>query len=137
MFSQRVRYRGVTHLGKELDPLADKARFLGVLLTLGPGLVHSSLIVACCIASVALTLARPIKKRFGFGNIGSNRAGKYKLVVQLVALSLLILLPGLLSDHSMVILTLDLCFAVALVFAVASLFGQIISSLLYWRRRKP
>ncbi|MBM5789844.1 CDP-alcohol phosphatidyltransferase family protein [Candidatus Parcubacteria bacterium] len=128
-FWQRINYRGVTHLGKWLDPLTDKVRFLGALYPLGWGVVDTWLIAALTTVALGLMAVRPLKRRLGMGDGSSNRLGKIKAWSEYAALSLLVFYPA--SK-----LLLDLIFSVALLLGCGSLSGHILAGTVALAKRR-
>ncbi len=126
---QRLNYCGVTHLGKLLDPIADKIRFFCVLYAIGIGMVSGWLIIALTSVAFLLTIVRPIKRWLKIGDAGSNRLGKFKILAELVALALLVLYPTNL-------MLLNVTFVVALVFGLFSLSGHILGAYIAHRAKK-
>lgn len=126
---QRINYRGVTHLGKSLDPLVDKIRFFCVLYALGLGVVHSWLIISLTVVAAALTLIRPIKRWLKMGDGRSNRFGKFKIWAELLAMALLILYP---TNRVL----LNTTFIFALLFGLLSLAGHLITGYVELRTRR-
>lgn len=125
---QRIKYRGVTHLGKTLDPLRDKICFFSVLYSIGIGMVEGWLVIALTTVGVVLTIIRPIKRYYGLGDATANRFGKYKVLVEVGALVLLVLY----RESPWV---LNIAFAVALTFGLSSLGGHLLGAYLAFRAR--
>ncbi len=128
---RRINYRGVTHLGKALDPFADKVRTLVVLLPLGVGWVSTWLIVTIVTVAALSTVVRPLKQYYGLGDISANRFGKYKLVIEVVGSCLLVLLPV----NGVTAWIINIVFVVALFYGFLSLTGSIYPVLGKLRRR--
>lgn len=125
----RISYRGVTHLGKSLDPIVDKARFFCVLYSLGIGVVSLWLVIALSSVALALTLVRPVKRWLNMGDGRSNRLGKYKIWAELIAIALLVLSP---TNRDL----LNLTFVVALLFGMLSFVGHLIAGYVELRTRR-
>lgn len=126
---QRINYRGVTHLGKTLDPLTDKVRFFCVLYSIGIGMVQSWLVIALTAVGVVLTVIRPIKRYYGLGDSAANRFGKYKVLVEVAALCLLVL-------YRESPLVLNITFVAALTLGLFSLGGHVLGAYVVLRARR-
>ncbi len=124
----RIKERGVTHLGKSLDPITDKVRFFSALYVLGWGIVSGWLIIALTGVALALTVMRPIKRWLKMGDGRSNRFGKFKVGAEYVALGLLVLYPTFQ-------IFLDVTLIAALTLGVCSLLGHVLSGIVVLRRR--
>jgi len=133
-FWKRVNYRGVTHLGRTLDPLADKLRFFLVLYSLGIGYVATSVIVALTVMAVCLTLIRPIKQYLKLDNVSSNRFGKIKIWAEIIGMVFLVFVPEG-YRHPTIVTIVNIVFLFALAFGMFSLFGHIFTGYLSYRRR--
>lgn len=125
----RINYRGVTHLGKSLDPFTDKVRFFCTLYPLGWGIVSGWLIITLTIVATALTVVRPAKRWLKLGDGRSNRFGKFKVWAEYLALTFLILAPT--SKW-----LLDTTFIVALILGLFSLGGHFLSGAWELRKRR-
>lgn len=90
---RRFFLRGSTNLGTALDPFADKVKYYVVLFTRGWGYVSNTLIVISFITAVALTIVRPIKRYFKIGDAAANRAGKYKIFIEVAVVTVIVLVP--------------------------------------------
>ncbi len=134
-FLERVNFRGVTHLGRELDPFTDKLRFLGVLLMLGPEIVWTWLIVLCCVFALGTTVVRPIKRYFGLGDASANGAGKYKVAIEFLGLALLVFLPKDILCLEGMRIAVNSVFTLALLMAAASLFGHLYNAFQKMQKR--
>lgn len=117
---ERLNIRGKSQLGKTLDPLADKATYLGALVPLGIDHLHWSLMAASITLAVVLTVVRPIKRWFGLGDGAANRFGKWKLWCEIAVLVALVFVP--VSFGKAIVATLLVILAILL--AALSLFGQ-------------
>lgn len=124
---QRINYRGVTHLGKWVDPGVDKVRFFGALYPLGWGVVSTWLIISLTCVALCLMLVRPAKRWLNMGDGTSTRWGKIKAWSEYAALALLVFYPV-----SKVLL--DLIFIVALLLGLSSLGSHLLAG--YFVRRK-
>jgi phosphatidylglycerophosphate synthase len=131
---KRINYRGVTHLGRTLDPLADKLRFFLVLFSLGIGYVTTSVIVSLTITAVCLTLMRPIKQYLKLDNVSSNRFGKIKIWAEIIGMAFLVFMPEG-YRHPTIVMIVDTIFLFALAFGMFSLLGHIFTGYLSYRRR--
>ncbi len=87
---QRVRFRGVTNLGRNLDPAVDKIRFLGLLWVVGLGEIDLLIILGITGFAVLLTILRPIKRWLGLDSAASNRWGKIKVYAEVVLVVFLV-----------------------------------------------
>lgn len=87
---QRINYRGVTHLGRAVDPLVDKIRFLGLMWAVGLGVLDVGVMALLTFLAVLLTLARPIKTYFRLEHGGANRWGKYKVYAEVILMVVLV-----------------------------------------------
>lgn len=132
---QRINYRGVTHFGRTLDPLADKIRFLLVLYSIGRNYVLVELVACLTVVAVLLTLVRPFKQYLQLDNVGSNRFGKFKVWVEIVGMAMLVFFPFGLHKASAAITT-NLVFVLAFIFGLASLAGQIITGFYSHQNRR-
>lgn len=90
---RRFFLRGSTNLGTALDPFADKVKYYVVLFTRGWGYVSNTLIVISLVTAIALTLVRPIKRYFKIGDAAANRAGKYKIFIEIAVVTAIVLIP--------------------------------------------
>lgn len=126
---QRINYRGVTHLGKTLDPLRDKVTVFSVLYSIGIGMVQSWLVIALTAVGVALTVIRPIKRYYGLGDSAANRFGKYKMLVEVAAVCLLVLY----RENPLV---LNIAFVAALMLGLSSLGGHLLGAYVVLRARR-
>ncbi len=126
---QRIDYKGVTNLGKALDPIADKVRFFCVLYALGLGMVSGWLIIALTTVALLLTIIRPIKRWLKLGDASANRLGKLKILAEVVAMGLLVLYPTNL-------ILLNVTFVVAFLLALSSLIGHILGAYITFRARR-
>ncbi|MBI2475044.1 CDP-alcohol phosphatidyltransferase family protein [Candidatus Uhrbacteria bacterium] len=131
---KRVNYRGVTHLGRTLDPLADKLRFFLVLYSLGIGYVANCVIVLLTVVAVCLTLMRPIKQYLKLDNVSSNRFGKIKIWAEIIGMAFLVFVPEG-YHHPTIVTIVNTVFIFALAFGVFSLLGHIFTGYLSYRRR--
>lgn len=123
-FIARINYRGVTHLGRSLDPLADKVRFFLVLYPLGWGYVHIGLILSITLVALVLTVIRPFKQKMGLDHVGSNRFGKFKIWAEIVGISVLVLVPNNLLLLLEWYVATNLIFSIALLLGILSLSGH-------------
>ncbi|PJA45496.1 hypothetical protein CO174_02875 [Candidatus Uhrbacteria bacterium CG_4_9_14_3_um_filter_50_9] len=137
---QQINYRGVTHLGRAIDPLVDKIRFIGLLWVLGVGFVPTWIICAMTGFAIALTCIRPLKRLLRLDDGGANRYGKLKVYMEVIAMVILVLTTrplykteNLLYDHTHVRWALWSTMSAALFLAGASLYGHIKSGLTYAR----
>ncbi len=128
---ERVNYRGVTHLGKALDPFADKVRLFVVLFPLGFEWVHTWVVVSILMVAIALTVIRPLKQYWRLDDVSANRFGKYKMIIEVVGSCLLVLLP-VTEGTAIIINTIFVC---ALLGGLLSLGGSILTGYLAYRRR--
>ncbi|MBI4713874.1 hypothetical protein HY771_01685 [Candidatus Uhrbacteria bacterium] len=130
---QRICFRGVTHLGRTLDPLADKLRFFIVLFSIGIGYVANSIIAGLAVVAVCLTIIRPIKQFFKLDNVSSNRFGKIKIWAEIVGMSFLVFMPE--GFRSSTISTIaNIVFLLALSLGVFSLLGHVFTGFLSYRK---
>lgn len=90
---RRFFLRGSTNLGTALDPFADKVKYYVVLFTRGWGYVSNILIIISFVTAIALTLVRPIKRYFKIGDAAANRAGKYKIFIEIAVVTAIVLIP--------------------------------------------
>jgi len=134
-FLQRINYRGVTHLGRSLDPFADKVRFIAVLFSLGLKYVNIWLIVAIVGVALVLTIMRPIKQWLELDHVGSNRLGKFKVYFEIVGMASLVFLAPFVKLSTAVIVVNSL-FTIALFFALCSLGGHVITGYFAHRARR-
>ncbi len=136
----RINYRGVTHLGRSFDPLADKIRFFLVLYPLGWGIVNYSLIIVITLIALALTVIRPLKQSMGLDHVGSNRFGKFKMLAEMMGMILLVFIPDPLLLSGAFRLIIHAVFVTALLFSLLSLSGHLytgtFTQLLKLSRRK-
>ena len=109
-----ARKRGlVTNLGKILDPIADKALLSGSLIVLSIlGAVSWFATIIILARELGITLYRlvVIRKKV----IAASGGGKFKTVMQIVAVCLFIAPFGLLGDWYLVLSQIVLWFTVAL-----------------------
>lgn len=121
----------VTKLGRLLDPIADKLLILsGLFLLVGLGQVPAWVAIVITGREVAVTGIRAIAANAGIV-IEAERLGKYKMVFQVVAITLLIManaaVPGLEFAFALGMALLY----VALVLGVVSGAGYLVS---FWRQ---
>ncbi|HAU66516.1 TPA: hypothetical protein DCW61_04160 [Candidatus Uhrbacteria bacterium] len=85
---ERFNHLGITHLGRWLDPLVDKIRFIGLLWVVG----HSPLWITINLTAIAglLTVIRPILRILELGDGGANSFGKRKMHLEVISMALLI-----------------------------------------------
>jgi len=94
----RVRHR-TTVFGAMLDPLADKILFLSVLVMvayerLPAFLVITMIVLEVIIMGIAGILA-PVAHKLNFKfHIGANKYGKYKMLLQVIGMVILLTAPG-------------------------------------------
>jgi phosphatidylglycerophosphate synthase len=134
---ERINYRGVTHLGRSLDPIADKVRFFLVLYSLGFEYVSTIIIVALTVLAGCLTLIRPIKQVLKLDNVSSNRFGKMKIWAEIVGMALLVFFPepeGYLKSNC--VIAANIAFGLAGLLGLFSLLGHIFTGYLSYRSRR-
>ncbi|MCX6714820.1 MAG: CDP-alcohol phosphatidyltransferase family protein [Candidatus Uhrbacteria bacterium] len=90
---RRFFLRGSSNLGTALDPFADKVKYYVALFTRGWGYVSTTLIIISFVTAIALTLVRPIKRYFKIGDAAANRAGKYKIFIEVAVVAVIVLVP--------------------------------------------
>lgn len=130
---KRLSYRGVTHLGRVLDPIGDKIRLFLVLWPLAFGYLDTTLLIVIAAIAVLLTALRPIKQWLKLGEIGSNKLGKMKLLVEIAGMYMLVFLPISPLYASII----DTVFLVTLMLAIGSFTIQIVNACVaYYRREK-
>lgn len=134
-FWHRIKYRGVTHLGRTLDPLADKIRFLLVLYSIRRNYVLVELVACLTVVAVLLTLVRPFKQYLQLDNVGSNRFGKFKVWIEIVGMAMLIFFPFGLHKAPAAIIT-NFVFVLAFICGLTSLAGQIITGFYSHKNRR-
>jgi CDP-diacylglycerol--glycerol-3-phosphate 3-phosphatidyltransferase len=121
----------VTKLGRLLDPIADKLLILsGLFLLVGLGQVPAWVAIVITGREVAVTGIRAIAANAGIV-IEAERLGKYKMVFQVIAITLLIManaaVPGLEFAFALGMALLY----VALLLGVVSGAGYLVS---FWRQ---
>ncbi len=135
----RICYRGVTHLGKELDPGADKLRFVPLVWLFGWGVLWLWLMILITVVAMLLTLMRPLKRYYGLDG-ASTRIGKYKIWTELAGLVVMAFVYPFMSTVIAVenaVTAANVCFTISLIFAVGSLFSHVVTGVVeLWRRRK-
>lgn len=85
-----LNYRGVTHLGRSIDPLVDKIRFLGLMWVVGYHVLDLAVMMLLTLIAVFLTLVRPIKSYFKLDHGGANQWGKYKVYAEVILMVVLV-----------------------------------------------
>ena len=85
-----MNHRGETHLGKWLDPLVDKIRFIGLLWVLAQDIVPSEIILNLTTMAILLTIVRPVLRWLDLGDGASNIFGKIKAHVEVVSITVLV-----------------------------------------------
>ncbi len=86
----QLNFKGVTHLGRAIDPLIDKVRFLGLMWAVGYRILDPGIMVLLTLMAALLTLARPIKTYFKLDHGGSNRWGKLKVYAEVMLVVILV-----------------------------------------------
>lgn len=86
----QLNYKGVTHLGRSIDPLIDKLRFIGLLWTIGYRIIDDGVMVLLTLIAVLLQLARPIKSFLKLDHGGANRWGKMKVYAEVILMIVLV-----------------------------------------------
>jgi len=129
-----ILFRGVTHLGRSLDPFVDKIRLLVFLLTIGQEVISTLLIWLIVGTGVLLTIIRPIKTWLKVDDASANRFGKFKIFVEMGGMSALVFLSPW-PQWSWYKPLVNLCFILAFLFGLASLFGHFTTaSSTVWKR---
>ncbi|MBT5808274.1 CDP-alcohol phosphatidyltransferase family protein [Candidatus Uhrbacteria bacterium] len=138
-FVERMNHRGTTHLGKKLDPLVDKVRFIGLLWVVGEGFIDESMVWALTFMAALLVIVRPIKRLLMLGDASSNWFGRRKVYFEVLVIAMLVFSTRpLLSDstsllsHHIFDQILSISLILALAFSFLSfgwhLFGQMIEA---------
>ena len=86
---ERFNHLGVTHLGRWLDPLVDKIRFIGLLWVIGHS--PSWMTISLTVMAGLLTLVRPILRMLELGDGAANSFGKRKMHLEVISMALLVL----------------------------------------------
>lgn len=86
----QLNYRGVTHLGRSVDPLVDKVRFIGLMWALGYRVLDLGAMILLTLIAIFLTLVRPIKALLKLDHGGSNRWGKMKVYSEVMLIVILV-----------------------------------------------
>ncbi len=140
---ERLNIQGVTHLGRGLDPLIDKIRFLGLLWVVGHKIIDVGVMVSLTIMAVLLTIARPIKRWLELDHAGSNQWGKYKVYTEVILIVILVFgtrpLYGGPNPAAELMVTrgsIHLLSLSCLFLAVASGWTHLESGYLYWYTRR-
>jgi phosphatidylglycerophosphate synthase len=140
---QQINYRGVTHLGRALDPLVDKVRFIGLLWVLGDHIVPRWIMLTITLLAIILILVRPIKRFLQLDPAGANRYGKFKVYSEVISIIILVFTTRpiygsefLLVEFRPVYLTLTGSILTSLLLACYSLYGHITSGFKYQKTKK-
>ena len=134
---QRINYRGVTHLGKELDPFADKFRFVPLMWILGYGKLWTWMLVGITVVAVLLTAVRPLKRYFNLDG-ASTRIGKYKIWGELVGLCIMVFIePFMVKPVNIdtAIILANVAFLTAFVLGLGSLLSHAATGVMDYRRQ--
>lgn len=138
-FGERLNYRGVTHLGRALDPFIDKIRFIGLLWTIGLEYVDEGVAVLMTGLAVLLTLVRPAKRLLKLDPGGANFWGKRKVYAEVVFIVALVFGTRPLYNGSNPFLTMEftpliisMIGTVTLFLASASLYTHIENGYIYF-----
>lgn len=107
--------------GSSFDPLVDKIRYFGALLTLGAGRLWWPLVAAGAAFALALTLVRPLFRRWKVASGRANVLGKLKVPVEGLVLAWLVFLPAATLPTAD-----DALLALATLLGAASLAGQLV-----------
>ncbi len=129
---KRMNHRGVTNMGRALDPVVDKIRFIGLLWTVGLERVDKGIVFAITLLALALTLVRPVKRWLKLDTGGANQWGKYKVYAEVVFIVILVFgtRPLYWGDNplatlKMMPILIDLAGTAAMFLACASLYKHI------------
>ena len=134
-FVKRVNLRGVTHLGRSLDPLVDKVRTFVFLLTIGYNIVSLWVIRGIIAVGITLTCVRLLKQKMKLDHVGANRFGKYKIWVEVIGMGTLVFLYQI-QDWVYYKTCVNVCFVFAFAFGLASLVGHLATGFLVYRKRE-
>lgn len=91
--SERLNWRGKTHLGKSLDPFVDKCTFYAALLPLADERLPLWLVLTNLSLAILLTFSRPILRLVRKADGSANRFGKAKMWTEILVISALVLIP--------------------------------------------
>lgn len=88
---ERFNHLGITHLGRWLDPLIDKIRFIGLLWVVGGNdVVPIWIKISLTVMASLLTIVRPILRMLELGDGAANSFGKRKMHLEVVSMTLLV-----------------------------------------------
>lgn len=87
---ERITYEGVTDMGKWLDPLVDKIRFVGLLWLLGRENIPFVVIIGITCLALLLMIVRPVKRWLGIKDEGANPWGKRKVYAEVITMIVLV-----------------------------------------------
>lgn len=132
-FWQRINYKGVTHLGRTLDPIVDKVRFFGVIYSIGVLHVLTETVIALTVLAIFLTFVRPVKQYLNLDNVGANKFGKFKIWIEIIGMATLVFFPFGLQNSTAGLVT-NAVFVIAFIFGLASLAGHIITGFQSYRK---
>lgn len=135
----QLNYKGVTHLGRSIDPFMDKVRFIGLLWTVGYRIIDDNVIVILTLIAVLLQLSRPIKSYLHLDHGGANRWGKMKVCSEVILMVVLVLgtrplyggsnpIAGLAVTHFVI----EVTSLTTVILACASAWGHFESGYISW-----
>lgn len=138
----QLNYRGVTHLGRSIDPLIDKLRFIGLLWTVGYRIIDGGVMALLTLIAVLLQLVRPIKSYLKLDYGGANRWGKYKVYAEVILMIVLVfgtrpLYGGTnpMADLAVTSFFIEAASLTVVVLACASVWGHVESGYISWYTR--
>ena len=127
-YLQIICFRGKTEFGKQTDAFSDKCVYFAVLLALGQGFISWWLIILSLIPAILLTSIRLKKvKKFiqhfwpQHKDSSSNRLGKFKMWLEIVAITILVFIPRTHTGQMMA----NFSVGIAMLFGFLSFAGQI------------
>lgn len=123
-FWDRLNLKGSSHFGTVLDPFSDKTLYFGAIFPLGWHIINPLYLWLSLLVALILTLIRlrAIRRALSFAGKGSaNRFGKYKITIEVLAITSLVLIPsGPLQE-----LIANIMIGTALIIGALSLTGHI------------
>jgi phosphatidylglycerophosphate synthase len=132
----RISYKGPTVLGKSLDPLVDKIRFVGLMWTVGSNEIWLVIKITITLLAIALTGIRHINLTMGYDDGSSKNSGKLKVVIEVIAIAMLVFMtepvtgvPNPLAGSWATEGALNALFAFAMAGGVSSLRGHLLKYL--------
>jgi phosphatidylglycerophosphate synthase len=131
--SKRVSHKGSTQLGKSLDPLVDKIRFVTLMWAINHGWIWEPICWIITFFAVSLTLIRHVNISRGYDDGSAKEGGKAKVIIEVVAIAALVFMtqpitgePNPMLQYSNLLrTTLNILFILAMLGGMMSFVGHI------------